>query len=66
MKDLISSNEGDSISCLKAECVLRPVDNLICMGLPGKIPSRKGTEASYVDEVNRQIGGIDGAELSPA
>lgn len=35
-------------------------DRLIGTGLPRKIRSRKGTEAGYVDEVNRQVEGIDG------
>ena len=42
-----------SISSLEAELVFS--DWLICMGLARKIRSRKGTEAGYVDEVNRQV-----------
>ena len=53
-----------SISSLEAELVFP--DRLISMGLPRKIRGRKGTEAGYVDEVNRQAGGIGGAELSLA
>jgi len=44
-----------SISSLEAELVFP--DRLISMGLPRKIRGRKGTEAGYVDEVNRQAGG---------
>ena len=44
-----------SISSLEAELVFP--DRLISMGLPRKIRGRKGPEAGYVDEVNRQAGG---------